>query len=50
MLAIIAAICFAIAAIILFGALSGISALGLIAVGLALLALHMIPWNPIKRG
>ena len=52
MFAILAFVAFAIAALIAFTPLSGISVLGLIAIGLALLALHLIvpvavPWRRV---
>lgn len=44
-----AVVLFTIAAIIFFGSLSGISAAGLVAAGLACLAVHLLwpltPWN-----
>jgi hypothetical protein len=47
MFAIIAAVLFVIAGVIIFGALSGVNALGLIAFGLAALAIHLLsPWYP----
>jgi hypothetical protein len=50
MFAILAALCFAIAALIAFATLSGLSVLGMIALGLAFLALHdafgwPVPWR-----
>ena len=49
MFAIIAAILFAIAALIAFGSLSGISVTGLIAAGLACLAVHLVWPLPLRR-
>lgn len=49
MLAVLAAICFAIAAFVAFFGAS-VSVVGLIAVGLFLLALHfVVPWTPWHR-
>lgn len=50
MFAVLAAICFAIASLIAFTSLSGISVIGLVALGLFLLALHFVlgvgvPWR-----
>lgn len=50
MFAIAAVILFAIAAIIAFGALTGISAFGLVCAGLACLAAHLLyPVTPWRR-
>lgn len=50
MFAILAAIAFAVAALIAFTPLSGISVLGLLALGLFFLALHLVvPWSPWHR-
>ena len=51
MFAIAAVVAFAIAALVAFTTLSGISVTGLIALGLALLAVHLVwpgPW-PLRR-
>jgi hypothetical protein len=51
MFGIAAVVLFTIAAIIAFGALSGISVTGLIAAGLACLAVHLLwPVTPWHRG
>lgn len=50
MLAVLAALLFAIAALIAFGGLSGLSVTGLIAAGLCALALHLVwPLAPWRR-
>ena len=50
MAAVLAVVAFAIAALIAFTPLSGISVLGLVALGLFFLALHLLwPWSPWHR-